>query len=117
MSGVLTNEVDAVGEVVIPSVINYGDLTIGISTNGSSPALSKYTRKKIEQFITTSYASMARLQKEMREHYKQTVSDQEQRKKLLWMLLENEEIWLALSEDYNQALKIAHQVKIDQRLF
>lgn len=111
--GAIINEVDSVGEVVIPSVVSHGDLTIGISTNGTSPALSKYTRKKIEEFITPSYAVMARLQEEMREHYKQTISDQEQRKKLLWNILDNDEIWIALSNDYDQALKIAHQVKTD----
>ena len=111
--GAMINEVDSVGEVVIPSVVSHGDLTIGISTNGTSPALSKYTRKKIEDFITPSYASMAHLQEEMREYYKQTISDQEQRKKLLWSILDNDEIWIALSNNYDQALKIAHQVKTD----
>ncbi|MCP3672984.1 MAG: bifunctional precorrin-2 dehydrogenase/sirohydrochlorin ferrochelatase [Gammaproteobacteria bacterium] len=111
--GAMINEVDSVGEVVIPSVMSHGDLTIGISTNGTSPALSKYTRKKIEEFISPSYADMARLQEEMREHYKQTISDQKQRKQLLWKILENDKIWIALSKSYEQALQMAQQLTIN----
>jgi len=47
-SDILINQVDALGNVVIPSVIKRGDLVIGISTLGHSPAVSKYTRMQIE---------------------------------------------------------------------
>ena len=107
--GILTNQVDTVGEVVIPSVIKQGDLTIGISTNGSSPALSKFTRTKIEQLITPQYADMARLQCEIREYCKQQIIEQDKRKQILWDILNNNDIWQALSESYDQALKIAYQ--------
>ncbi len=109
-SDILINKVDSVGDVVVPSVIKRGDLTIGISTLGSSPALSKYTRTKIEQVITPQYADMIRLQNEMRTYLKQNVSEQEKRKEILWKILENGDVWNALSESYEKAYNIANNI-------
>jgi len=99
-----------VGEVIIPSVINQGDLSVGISTQGKSPALSRYTRLKLEKIITEEYAKMARLQQEMREYYKLHIEDQQQRKKLLWEILNNEAIWSALEHSYDKAIALAKNV-------
>ncbi len=109
-SDILINKVDSVGDVVVPSVITRGDLTIGISTLGSSPALSKYTRKKIEQVITPQYADMIRLQNEMRTYLKQNVSEQKKRKEILWEILEDENVWNALLESYEKAYNTAHNI-------
>ena len=109
-SDILINKVDSVGDVVVPSVITRGELTIGISTLGSSPALSKYTRKKIEQVVTPQYAEMIRLQKEMRTYLKHNVSEQEKRKAILWIILENGDVWDALSQSYEKAYNIAHNI-------
>jgi len=107
---ILVNQVDTVGEVIIPSVINQGDLSVGISTQGKSPALSRYTRLKLEKIITEEYAKMARLQQEMREYYKLHIEDQQQRKKLLWEILNNEAIWSALEHSYDKAIALAKNV-------
>jgi len=109
-SGALVNQVDSIAEVIFPSVVTQGDIQIGISTNGNSPALSRFTRKKIEQFITPEYADMARLQNEMREHYKICIDDQEKRKQYLWEILNNEEIWQAFAESYDKALDLAMNI-------
>ncbi|MGP8320722.1 MAG: precorrin-2 dehydrogenase/sirohydrochlorin ferrochelatase family protein [Methanosarcinaceae archaeon] len=109
-SNILINKVDSIGDVVVPSVIKRGNLTIGISTLGSSPALSKYTRKKIEQVITPQYADMIRLQDDMRAYLKQHVSRQEDRKHILWEILDNGDVWSALSQSYEKAYKIAHNI-------
>ena len=112
-SDILINKVDSVGDVVVPSVITRGDLTIGISTLGSSPAFSKYTRTKIEQVITPQYADMIRLQNEMRTYLKQNVSEQEKRKDILWKILDNGDVWDALSESYEKAYNIAHNILLE----
>jgi len=109
-SDILINNVDSVGDVVVPSVIKRGDLTIGISTLGSSPALSKYTRKKIEQVITPQYGDMIRLQNEMLTYLKQNVSEQEKRKEILWKILEYENVLNALLESYEKAYNTAHNI-------
>jgi len=72
-NNILINQVDALGSVVVPSVIKRGDLVIGISTLGHSPAVSKYTRKQVENVITPEYSDMIRLQDELRNYLKQLI--------------------------------------------
>jgi precorrin-2 dehydrogenase/sirohydrochlorin ferrochelatase len=112
-SDILINQVDALGNVVIPSVIKRGDLVIGISTLGHSPAVSKYTRKQIEGVITPAYSDMIRLQDELRTYLKEHVPEQRKRQKLLWKILENENVWNGLSESYEKAAKMAYAIISD----
>jgi len=111
---ILVNQIDAVGEVIVPSVISEGDLTIGISTQGSSPALAKFTRKKISRLITPQYAEMARLQSEIRDMIKLQINDQQNRKQILWKILDNTEVWDALDNSFDKALQLASDIIIEQ---
>jgi precorrin-2 dehydrogenase / sirohydrochlorin ferrochelatase len=112
-SDILINQVDALGSVVIPSVIKRGDLVIGISTLGHSPAVSKYTRRQIEGLITPAYSDMIRLQDELRTYLKQYVAEQRKRKELLWKVLENEAVWNGFSESYEKAEERAYAIISD----
>ncbi len=109
-SDILINQVDALGSVVVPSVIKRGDLVIGISTFGHSPAVSKYTRKQIEGLITPAYSDMIRLQDELRTYLKQNVAEQRKRKEILWEVLESETVWNGFSESYEKAAEIAYDI-------
>ncbi|MCP4411501.1 MAG: bifunctional precorrin-2 dehydrogenase/sirohydrochlorin ferrochelatase [Gammaproteobacteria bacterium] len=109
--GILVNQVDTVGEVIIPSVIHQGALSIGISTQGKSPALSRYTRQKLEKIITEEYAAMACLQEEMKAFYKLHIEDQQNRKKLLWRILNSKAVWSALEYSYDKAIILAKEIK------
>lgn len=109
-SDILINQVDALGSVVIPSVIKRGDLVIGISTLGHSPAVSKYTRRQIEGLITPKYSDMIRLQDELRSYLKQHVAEQKQRKAILWKILESESVWSGFSESYEEAAERAYEI-------
>lgn len=42
----------------VPSVIRRGDLQLTVSTNGKCPALSKYLRKKLEQYLPPDMAAI-----------------------------------------------------------
>lgn len=110
---ILINQVDALGSVVIPSVIKRGDLVIGISTLGHSPAVSKYTRRQIEGVITPEYSDMIRLQDELRNYLKQHVPDQKQRKAILWKVLESEAVWNGFSESYEEAAERSYEIISD----
>jgi precorrin-2 dehydrogenase / sirohydrochlorin ferrochelatase len=112
-SYILINQVDALGSVVIPSVIKRGDLVIGISTLGRSPAVSKFTRKQIESLITPAYSDMIRLQDELRSYLKQHVAEQRKRKEILWKILENKAVWEALSKSYEKAAETAYTIVSD----
>lgn len=112
-SDILINQVDALGSVVIPSVIKRGDLVIGISTLGHSPAVSKYTRKQIENVIIPAYSDMIRLQDELRSFLKLHIKEQKKRKVLLWKVLENEKVWNGFSESYEKAAEEAYKIISD----
>lgn len=103
----LVNSVDGIEDIAVPSIIERGDITIALSTKGASPALSKFMRKKIEQTIPAEFDVMARLQKEIRQRLKHQLPKQEDRSRILWTILEDEEVWKALKESYEQALDIA----------
>ncbi len=106
-SGKLINRVDDMGDVIVPSVITRGDIVIGISTLGKSPALSKYIRQRLEGVITPEFADMSRLQNEIREALKSQVHDQKKRKEILWNIINDSDVWSAISESYEKAYKVA----------
>ena len=109
-SNILTNEVDAIGDVTVPAVIKRGDLTISISTTGSSPAFSRFTRQQVEKIITPEFADMIRIQGEMRTYLKSEVPEQKDRKDILWDILESKEVWEGLEESYEKGYNIAQDI-------
>ena len=106
-TGKLVNRVDDLGDIIVPSVIRRGDIVIGISTLGQSPALSKYIRMRFEEVITPRFANMAKLQNEFRELLKSRVHDQKKRKEILWNIINDNEVWTAFDASYEKAFKIA----------
>jgi len=106
-SGKLVDRVDEPGDVVVPSVIRRGDIVIGISTLGMSPALSRYIRMRLEEVITPEFALMSQLQHEVREMLKTQVADQKRRREILWSIINDSDVWSALGESYEKAYKVA----------
>jgi precorrin-2 dehydrogenase/sirohydrochlorin ferrochelatase len=114
--GVLVNRVDGVGEVVVPSIIRREPIVVAISTLGESPALSKYLRIKLEEALDERYADMARLLGEMRVVLKERVSEQTERKRVLWEIISDEEVWRLLLASYEKAYKRAGEhLPLDER--
>jgi len=105
--GKFINRVDDIGDIIVPSVIRRGDIVIGISTGGQSPALSKYIRQEIEKIITPEFADMSRLQNEIREKLKSIVDDQKKRKDILWNIINDNDVWNSLRESYEKAYMTA----------
>jgi precorrin-2 dehydrogenase/sirohydrochlorin ferrochelatase len=105
--GRFINRVDDIGDIIVPSVIRRGEIVIGISTGGQSPALSKYIRQKIEEVITPEFAHMSRLQNEIREKLKSGVNDQKKRKDILWNIINDNNVWNSLRESYEKAYMTA----------
>ena len=101
--GKFLNRVDDIGDIIVPSVIRRGEIVIGISTGGQSPALSKYIRQKIECVITPEFAHMSRLQNEIREKLKSMVNDQKKRKDVLWNIINDNGVWDSFQESYEKA--------------
>lgn len=105
--GKFINRVDDIGDIIVPSVIRRGDIVIGISTGGQSPALSKYIRQEIETVITPEFADMSRLQNEIREKLKSNVNDQKKRKDILWNIINDIDVWNSLQESYEKGYMTA----------
>ena len=68
LKGVLCNMTDApeLGSFVLPASITRGDLTISISTSGSSPALARVIRQDLETRYGPEYEVMTRLLADIR---------------------------------------------------
>ncbi len=71
--GMLVNVVDSPEEsdFIMPSLIRRGDLILAISTSGTSPALAKKIRTRLEQIFGEEYVSLLSVIKEVRKELKQ----------------------------------------------
>ncbi|MDO8663100.1 MAG: bifunctional precorrin-2 dehydrogenase/sirohydrochlorin ferrochelatase [Candidatus Omnitrophota bacterium] len=80
--GILVNVVDAPSECnfILPSILRRGDLTIAISTNGVSPALSKKIRQELEQKFGVEYLKLLRILEEIRPEALKKIKSPESRK-------------------------------------
>jgi siroheme synthase-like protein len=67
--GVWVNSADdpARCDFILPSVLRRGELTVAISTSGSSPALARTIREELELYFTQEYESLAQLAAEVRD--------------------------------------------------
>jgi len=68
-AGVLTNVADAPDQCdfIVPSLVERGELTIAVSTGGSSPALAKKIRKELEALYGEEYSELLRIMGKLRE--------------------------------------------------
>lgn len=66
-----------------PSVIKRGDLTVGISTSGGYPALSKKIRKMLEGIFTVEYARILDMLSDFRYNVQKSLLNRHQREKVL----------------------------------
>lgn len=102
--GALVNRVDEAGETVTPSVVSGEHVTVGISTGGRSPAVSKHLRQRVEDEIE-AVDPMVELQADLRQ---ETDLDGSARREFLWAVLEDEQIRDALARaNYERARALA----------
>lgn len=79
--GMLYNIVDVPDRCnfYVPSLVERGDLSIAISTNGKSPALAKRLRQRLEEEFGEEYAEFLRLMGGLRERVLQSTLTLEER--------------------------------------
>jgi precorrin-2 dehydrogenase / sirohydrochlorin ferrochelatase len=54
-------------DFILPSVLRRGDLTVAVSSSGTSPALSRIIREELELYFTEEYALLVKLAAEARD--------------------------------------------------
>ena len=67
--GVWVNAADdpAHCDFILPSVLRRGDLTVAVSTGGTSPALARTIREELELYFTDEYSALVQLAAEVRD--------------------------------------------------
>ncbi len=88
----------SMSDFILPAIAKVGDVRIAISTSGKSPAMASVLRKRIEKIITPEDLLQVNLQDYMRGILKERISDQKVRRKLLYSILQNEEIQKLLKQ-------------------
>ncbi|MDP3790920.1 MAG: bifunctional precorrin-2 dehydrogenase/sirohydrochlorin ferrochelatase [Candidatus Omnitrophota bacterium] len=81
-NNILVNVVDSPEECsfILPSVIRRGALTISISTDGVSPALSKKIRQDLDKVFGPEYADYLRIMKDLRPKVREKIKNMKSRK-------------------------------------
>ena len=112
--GVLVNRVEGRGEVVVPSIIRKGQISIAISTE--SPGLTRYLRLRLEEELTEDYQGMAKLLGRLRPELKELIPGQEDRARAIRSILEDKEVWRLLGHSYEKAyMRARSHVCLDER--
>lgn len=84
----LVNVIDmpSEGNYIVPSVVKRGPLTIAISTEGASPAVSKAIRKEIEEHYGKEFALYLKFMETIRKRAMKEIIDNREREKFLQSL-------------------------------
>ncbi len=84
-ANILCNIVDqpALCSFIVPAVMQQGDLTIAVSTNGASPALAKKIGQDLAEQFGPEYALALRLLRRIRERLRQEQRSAQDRQRLL----------------------------------
>ena len=88
--GILVNTADRpeLCDFVFPSLITGGEVSVGISTNGTAPVLGALLRERVENIFPDDMEKAASAAKELTEELRRTVPDAKQRGKLLREMIE-----------------------------
>ena len=88
------------GNFIVPSIVKRGPLTLAISTEGSSPAVSKAVRKEIEMHYGKEFARYLRFVEKVRKQAIQQIKDKGKREKFLKSLASEESFYILRTEGY-----------------
>ncbi|WAC03977.1 MAG: bifunctional precorrin-2 dehydrogenase/sirohydrochlorin ferrochelatase [Methanoregula sp.] len=96
------------GDIIIPSVIRGKQYQIAISTDGKSPAVTRFIREDLE----TRWANldaMIKLQEQLRKRLKKIEPSQNRRSEILKEVLDDHDVWDALSRSKKEAEQLVNR--------
>jgi precorrin-2 dehydrogenase/sirohydrochlorin ferrochelatase len=110
----------AISDFILPAVSKIGEVRIAVSTGGKSPAMAKTLRERIERLITEEDLLHIELQEYLRAILKQEVSEQKDRKKILYRVLEDKHVNELLKEGKldkakKEALIITERLRAEEK--
>ena len=97
-------------DFIVPSIVEQGDLTITISTNGKSPALAKKIKEDLEKEFGPYYAKFINILGNLREKASKEIPDIALREKLYKELIYSDIINLIEENKEDKALEKANKL-------
>jgi siroheme synthase-like protein len=91
-AGILVNTADqpALCDFIMPAVVRRGNLTIAISTGGTSPALAARLRGRFSRMLGPEYARLVDFLEQARPEIRRRVTDERSRKALHYRILDSD---------------------------
>lgn len=110
--GCLINIADnpADSNFIVPAAVQRGPITLTISTGGASPALARWLRQQLEEFIGPEFGELASLLAELRPELRQHYPDSDSRSQAVFHLLEAGLPQIIKSEGVEAAKRKARQL-------
>jgi precorrin-2 dehydrogenase/sirohydrochlorin ferrochelatase len=111
-SEILVNTADqpALCDFIMPAVVRRGDLTIAISTGGTSPALAARLRGKFSRMLGPEYARLVTLLAEARPEIRRRIRAERDRKALHYRILDSDIISCLKKNDTDAAQQRLRQI-------
>jgi precorrin-2 dehydrogenase/sirohydrochlorin ferrochelatase len=109
---ILVNTADepALCDFIMPAVIRRGDLTIAISTGGTSPALAARLREELSRILGPEYELLLELLAQVRPEIQQRIQDERARKALHYRILDSDVIVLLQQNDSDAAARRLREI-------
>lgn len=111
--GCLINVVDtpSEGNFIAPSIVRRGPLTIAISTEGQSPAISKAIRKELESLYGNAFPRYLRFVGNIRKEALKEINDRRERERFLRFLSSEKVVRTLRSRGFAETCKIIRNYK------
>lgn len=95
----------------MPAIAKMGDIMVGVSTGGKSPAMAGLLRDKIEETVTRQDVLQVRLQGYIRREARKLLKDAASRKEFAYKVIGDKRVGALLRKgDYEGAQKVAEEM-------
>jgi precorrin-2 dehydrogenase/sirohydrochlorin ferrochelatase len=95
----------------MPAIARMGDITVGVSTGGKSPAMAGILRRRVEKAITRQDVLQVRLQGYIRKRARKSLVSAASRKEFAYKVIRDKTIGALLTkEKYAEARRLAEEM-------
>ena len=105
----------ALNDFNMPAIARLGDIRVGVSTGGRSPAMAGILRRRIEKVITPEDVLQVRLQGSIRKASRKRLHDAGSRRGFAYRVIQDSRIGALLRErDYQGARRLAERMLAEE---